>query len=112
MDLEKEIRFLLEALKDAKYCKKECCEDDEDAEIFDDLNAIHSEFMRWCFGISESVKWSFPKSRKYWQKLHPELPIPRVLTLENSIDSNVANLFLMLDAYPMFLEEKNIDSND
>lgn len=114
----KELRELLEnfhsMIESDEKCEdhKNCCEqeknddDDEGCEILEELDQEYRVIVEWCFGVNEKVVWSKSKTRKVWKRLHPNLPLPRILESEGKTGPLQMIIGLLIDAYPMYLAEK------
>jgi len=84
---------------------RECDEDDEDVcPINLSLATEYDQLMTWAFGKWQGLGKS--ESRKLWKKLHPTLPVPRVLKERHAIPSQFQNTALIMDILPIYLKEK------
>jgi hypothetical protein len=102
----------LKAQLQEKYdaCRKE--DDDEDCDecesdeqkVADELQNDYDSFMKWCFGDNFD-NLTRNQSIINWTKLHPNLPLPRTLTV-NFKTKDIHTMCLMIDAFPMYLEHK------
>jgi hypothetical protein len=116
MDLEREIRFLLKALKGEKECcQNDCCEEDdeedevdEEADTLEELNEKYMNFIKWVFGEKKG-KLSTQKNKKIWNELHADLPMPKIFSIERNMPIEVRIIFLLIEAYPFYLKEKKLD---
>lgn len=104
-------------------CRCKCAkryEEDEDEDDYsyglkglrDDYNAC----MKWAFGEMEDRAMGPRKAMKRWAKLHPSLPIPRILQAEVEPPSALATMLLLFDVMPHWLESLEVaedeESND
>lgn len=125
MNIEQELKQFLEGMRslgalknfieEARCGNKNCCqeeqqeddEDDEECEILESLEQDYKDFMEWAFGSARAIQTSKRKSVKIWKKLHPGLPVPRVMQTEKGLNPNMSTICLFMDAYPLYLAEKN-----
>lgn len=108
---------ILERMDDIKKkkCKEDCgyCHDEDEEEIkcelIESLEKDFNAIMKWIFGSEykdeTTVEISKKNSRKAWMLYHSHLPMPRILKSKLSLDSMVGTIFLLLDVYPLYLEE-------
>jgi hypothetical protein len=86
------------------------CDDEEDDEdetpIIKSLQEDHDAFMKWCFGADNCVAFKKSKAQRMWKKLHPNLPLPRVLKAEKYLRPELTSIALFMDAYGYYLAFK------
>lgn len=109
MDIEK-LEEILNHLKKIKSLQdstcKECCEEEEECEIFVELKQEYADIMKWSFGITEPTTFTPKNAIKKWKQLHPDLPIPRILQSSEVENSAQTIVFLILDICPLYRAAK------
>ena len=102
--LEKFLKgFKLEIENFVENCK--VCQE-KDHEIMESLIKDYEDFMNWAFGNYEKTI-TFEESKKLWSKNHPDLPIPRCFLINQPGEEKEMSMFLIMDAYSYYLEEKS-----
>lgn len=116
INIEEEIRQFLQGMKSltnlkdfaqGACCGQGCCdEEDEDEEtecpIMVSMEKDYKDFMKWAFGCEEGEE-GIIKAKRRWKKLHPDLPIPRVMLTDERLGSGMGTVCLFMDAYPLYL---------
>lgn len=98
LELRKEIEASMEDEKE---------ETSKEGEILNDLKNDFTSCFKWALNLEHKEKVDAEEGKKIWERLHPDLPIPRVCLCEaGSIGHSFTMLFLM-DAYPHYLKHKN-----
>lgn len=88
-------------------CDDECEEDDED-EGCPHINALEDEYkdiIFWAVGTTDEPQCK-KKARKYWIAKHPDLPMPRLLKSEITLNAYMSTICLLIDVIPLYLAEK------
>lgn len=91
-----------------EQCEKEDDYEDEDDEECEFLASLQKDFdkiMNWAFNSNE-VGSNKKLARTTWKKLHPNLPIPRIMKSETSISPHMAAICLLMDVIPLYNAEK------
>lgn len=88
--------------------QEEDCEGEDKCEYLSSLENDYVVFFRWAFGETQR---SLEKSKAIgsWLNRHPELPVPRVFKVDKEITPGLFVTLLLMDAYPLFLEENSND---
>ena len=123
-EIEKFLKGFSNSLEDLKGhfedCRCKCArkheaendEEDEDEDILSDLRDDYNACMEWGFGRGEEGALGKGRARKRWAKLHPNLPIPRILQIDFEPAPGIAALLLMFDVMPHWLESLEAAGKD
>jgi hypothetical protein len=114
---ENKLDQLLKILQDIKNLRDNKNEDEEDEEgeeeeslcpYLKSLKEDYTDFAAWCFGSEDKglYKESIKNAKLRWKRLHPSLEIPRIFQTNFKLEHSDMQLLLVLDAYPLFLKEK------
>lgn len=109
MNMEEELRKFLNSFADSleKNCSnKECCEEEEEDLILNEIGEEYNEFLYWAFGTIPDGSYPRSEMKKRWNKRHENLPVPRVFEITEKVSPNFNSIFLLMDAYPLYLKSK------
>jgi hypothetical protein len=96
--------------------KKKCCENEDEDEgkedaresecpFMESIGLDYADFINWAMGTT-AERLSSKTARTLWRKLHNDLPMPRIFQTREKVGSNMGTIALMLDAYPLYLDDK------
>ncbi|HSZ84742.1 MAG TPA: hypothetical protein VK787_01860 [Puia sp.] len=91
-----------------EQCEKEDDYEDEDDEECEFLASLQKDFdkiMNWAFNSTE-VGSNKKLARTTWKKLHPTLPMPRIMKSDTNISPLMAAICLFIDIIPLYNAEK------
>jgi hypothetical protein len=95
---------ILEKMKELlELCAEKEDDDDEEEEILKSIKKDYDEFFFWATGDSLK-KVNKGELLIKWQKLHPQLAIPRILLINYDLGKELSTVCLFMDAYPLYLE--------
>jgi|ERR1700743_3483 len=76
-------------------------EGDEDCRLVKSLKEDYDGLMLWAFGAIEILTKRIALNQ--WKKLHPDLPIPRILKTEQDLSTPLIHICLVMDIFPLYL---------
>lgn len=96
--------------KSRKCCKEKHEEEDDDddeeqCEYAESLKKDYNECHEWAFG-GEIAITNKVQGRNLWEKLHPDLPVPRILKTQVSTSDKFGTIGMLMDVYPLYLKYK------
>ncbi len=102
IDLLKSLLELVE--ENNEELKEEIYERRLEVEIKRDFN----DFFKWALGLDDLEGIDIKKTKERWKELHPDLPVPRVCSLEipPTLKIHLATFFFIMDAHIHYLKEK------
>jgi hypothetical protein len=68
------------------------------------LEKDYNDFFMWAFG--DSQRENMIDHRETWKRLHPDLPIPRILKSEEQLHPALNTTCMIMDAYPLYLQHR------
>lgn len=104
-DFEKMIEMMHSIIEMKNSLEKEEEEDeDQECEIEATLRNEYTDIIAWAFG-EDFEGDTKGRSIEKWKKLHPELPVPRILRSKS--DHPLSNtLGMLIDVAPMYQQYK------
>ena len=105
-----ELLATLKKINDEVAALRDAPDDNDDVldmEILVSMQKDYDEFFKWALDISQDADVSKQEGKNRWERLHPDLPLPRVFRFKRQIPNTVFTLFFFLDAFPLFVAYKS-----
>lgn len=104
IDIKNELQKKYDAIREEDDNEDEEKDESDEQKVADELQNDYDAFMKWCFGDNfDSLTRN--QSIINWTKLHPNLTLPRTLTVTFT-SKDMHTMCLMLDALPLYLDYK------
>lgn len=84
--------------------KKKTVDKFERCEYLVSLQKDYKAIFDWAFGSDNEIIRCRNTAREVWTKRHPNLPLPRILMSEETVNPGILTICLITDIYPFYLK--------